>query len=315
MTTTNVFYPHAISADVYQGTNLFQFTDIFDVQPSYNFQDLVEFAASQVGPQFSGTHQASPDNRFGIRQVATLMSVTIPGDYYIARRLDNHIVDLHYKAGQNLAARYADAATVHFRMRNDRSSMLVLESLSVDQGGLLEARCRLVHIYDGTIGTDPLVPVSGVALTATSTVGNLHTLGPIRLNGTLLKGVTSLRLDNNIVYDEEASHGDSFLTYCGIKNYRPVLTLRTRQTDYLATFGTRGTALSSLSCYFRNKLQSGINEADASPYHILLSNSGYGTIKARGVQGDNSQAEISIDLLQSAQNVAAYSLAINQQIV
>ena len=314
MSTPIVFYPHAISADVYQGANLFQLTKIFDVAPSANYRDLVEFAASQVGPQFTGTHMASPDNRFSTHQLGTLFSVTIAGDYYIARNLENHVTDLHYKAGRNLGMRYADNATSHFRMRADRNSMLVVESIEASQGQLAVARCRLCHVYNGQVAVAPLIPTAGVVLTATSTTGNLHTLGPIKVNGSWLTGVTSMRLENNVEYEEEASSGEAFLTYCAVKRYRPVLTIRTRQTDYLATFGVAGTALSSLSCFLRNKLESGINDADATAYHILAANAGYGTIKARGVQGDDSQVELSIDLKQSDQNVAAYSLAVNQQI-
>src|SRR5205085_9521391 len=122
------------------------------------FSDLVQHAASQVTPQFSGAHMASPDTRFGTHQLGTLFTVTIAGDYYIARRLDNHVTDVHYKCGQNLGMRVADASTSHFRLRNDRGSMLVVESISVDQGGVAEARCRLVHVLDPTIASDALVP-------------------------------------------------------------------------------------------------------------------------------------------------------------
>lgn len=130
MSTDVVFYPHAISSDLYQGSNLFQLTNIFDVAPSHNFRDLVEFAASQVGPYFSGTHMASPDIRFSTHQLGTLLSVTVAGDYYIARNLGGYVTDLHYKAGTNLGTRYADNASQHFRLRADRNSMLVVESIS-----------------------------------------------------------------------------------------------------------------------------------------------------------------------------------------
>jgi hypothetical protein len=315
MSTPIVFYPHAISSFVYAGAELFQLTNIMDVQPSNNFSDLAEYAASQVGPQFNGSHMAAPDIRFKVHQLQTAMSVVIQGDYYVSRRLDNHMTYCHYKAGQNLGMRVADATTSHLQMLGERNCMFVVEKWGANDGQLAWAQLRLCFVYQPSIGSNPLVATSGVALTAQSLVGNLHTLGPVAVNGTTLRGVTSLVCDNNVTYDEVASSGEGFLTYCSVKNYKPVYTIQTRQADYLATFGGKGTELTSLLGYLRNKVLGGINEPDAALYHISFAdNGGSGTVKARQISSEEAQCEITVEPLQPDENEPCYVLAVNQAI-
>jgi hypothetical protein len=319
MTTDVVFYPHAIQASLYQSTELFTLSLLNDFEPANNFVDLVEFAAGQVGPFFTGSHMAGPDLRFSTPQLTTLFTVTIAGDYYVARNLMDvnqsvgYITDLYYKAGQKGGTRLPDISTAHLRMRGDRNAMLVVESITAREGQLAEARCRLVFVLRDNVN-DPLVPVAGAALAGLSTGGNLCTLGPLVVNGVSLKGITEWTLDNNIEYEQESSSGDGFFTYAGIKNYRPQLRALSRQTDYQATFGTRGTALTSLTAYLRNKLASGINDPNSAFSHTKIVNAGYGTVKAHRVQSSRAQCEICIDLAQPSPNTPAYSIAVNQQI-
>lgn len=314
MPTDIVYYPHAIRATaVSGGAELFCFTLLEDVQPGHNFVDLLNFAAAQVGPFASGTHMAAPDNRFSLPQLGTLFAVTVAGDYYISRDLSAHHVDTWYRSGANLGMRAAVAATSHLRLRATQNSILAFESLSAPEGALARARCRLCHVLNPQTGADPLVPTAGVALEGAATGGDSYTLGPISLNGTALKGVFDCQLDNNIVWDEESSHGDGFYTYCGIHRYAPRLTLRTRKTDYLATYGTRGTALSALTFYLREKLDSGIHVADGTSAHIKITAT-TGTIKARQVAGEKGVVELTVDLTQPDQNQAAYVIAVNQAI-
>src|SRR4051812_18715044 len=88
MTTDIVYYPHAIHARrTDDQSDVMQLTNLMDVEPANNFQDITEFAAGQVGPQFTGSHLASPDNRFTTHQLQTLFVTTIAGQYYVVRDL------------------------------------------------------------------------------------------------------------------------------------------------------------------------------------------------------------------------------------
>lgn len=314
MSTDVVFHPRSIRATaVSGGAELFLISLLEEVAYNHNYQDLISHAADQVAPQLIGTHQGMPEMRFSTPQLTSLLTVTVAGDYYIARNLNAHYVDTFYRSGANLGTRVANATASHLRLRAQENTLLALESISAAQGQLATARCRMVHVFNSQTGADPLVATSGLAIAGTVGGGGLHTLGPLSLNGVALNGVFDAQLDNRIQYDEQASAGDGFWSYCGIHRYAPLFTFRCRKTSYLATYGTRGTALSDLTFYLRAKLASGINEADATAAHIKITASS-GTIKARGVQGDNSVVELTVEPRAAAENTAAYVIAVNQAI-
>jgi len=306
MTTNIVYYPHAIAAYDNTPTLLWTLAQLSDVELGHNFQDLTEFVPSLSAPQFTGTHQAAPDCRFTVTQIKTVLDTCIAGNLAIAKDLSAGNVDVEYKAGSNLNIRLVGSA---IRGRMQQNSMLVWESISCRQGQLAEIRCRLVAIYKSATGNDPLVFATGLTLATAPSVAHLFTQGPVKLNGSFVPGATDWMLDNNIEYEEEASDGDGFLTYIGIKRFRPVLTLHTRDSSILATYGTRGTALTSFKAFLRKKLASNINVADATEENIEIGISGgaSGTIKARKIQSPTAVAEVSVDLAYNGQE-ALYAI-------
>jgi hypothetical protein len=300
MTTTTVYYPHAIVS----GNPALTLTQLDDVQPAHNYQDLTEFAAGQVGPQFTGTHLASPDNRFSSTQLKAILDVCIAGKYNVIRDLSGGNVDVEFKAGENRGTRIADASLAHIRGRMANNAAICWESFAARMGGTVSLRCRIVAVQVG--GNDPLIFTNSLALTASSDVTQLYTLGPVKINGTFLSAVQEVDWANNLQYEEIADSGEPFPTYFGVMRLAPVLTVRTRDLSVVSTFGTRGTALSALSQFLRKKLVSDINEADATAVHIALTAT-TGTVKARQISGN--MAEVQVHLRQSAQNVAPFSIS------
>jgi hypothetical protein len=312
MTTNAVFYPHAMRATaIAGGAELFCVTLIDDMRPAHGFEDLVTFDAAQVGPNFVGSHRAIPDVRLTTPQLGTLLPTFVSGDYYVSRDLSLYNVDHYYRSGVNLGSRVAAGTSSHLQFRASGNSMLALESISASEGQLASLTCRNAPVLGAQ---DPLVPTGAIALGGSAVGGSLFTMGPVKLNGTFLQGGVYAGIDFNLEYEEESSHGDGFLTYVGIRRYRPVITVRTRKTDYMASFGQRGTALSSCVMYLTNKLASGINAAAASSVHLKITTATSGVIKAREVQGDRSMVELTIEPVQTAQDTAPVVIAVNQQI-
>lgn len=303
MPTSVVYYPHAIYLP--GGTVLSQLSD---VQPAHNFVDLTEFSASQPVPQFSGTMQASPDNRFGSSQVKAILDVCT--DYNIAKDFSGlGNVDLELKAGVNLGVRTPDANLAHIRARGTANTALFWESFTARQGQVVELRCRLVHIFVAASGVDPLVFTNSLALTNASDVAYLFTLGPVKINGTLLNEVEEVTWNNNITYEEVISDGDGFLTYCGVRRTAPTISIKTKDAAAMSLFGTRGTAASAIWVYLRKKLQSQINVADATAEHIKFVGSA-GTIKPMNLQsGDNMTQEVMVHLKAAAQNTSPFTVS------
>ncbi len=311
--TSRVFYPHGIVAYDDADAELFNITQLSDLSPMHNFEDLSEQGASEVGPQFTGTHQGSPEIPFTTTQIKTILDACVGGRHNLAVDLSAGNVDVFFKSGQLLNDRYPDDEEQHLRARLQDNSMLCWESLSARQGALAELSCRLLAVYNSQTGNDPMVFAAAQELPVPSEIAALFTLGPLKLNGSFVSGVTEWRLENNIEYEKEASDGEPFHSYKAIKEYRPVLTARTRDARVLATYGTRGTALTSMYAFLRMKLASGINIPDATATNLQISSVG-GTIKARQIQGADAVAEITVDLMLDG-NSPAYEIDTTAQIV
>lgn len=284
-----MFYPHAIVSS----SPSFTVGQLTDLSPAHNFVDLAERTLSDIGPTYTGSRQATPAVQFGTTDVATMLGIfTNTG---VCRDLSAGNVDLEYKAGVNRGMRVADATTSHLRLRASSNAYAAWESLQADAGGNAELRGRIVPIFDGT--NDPLIPTASVAITATSTsVANLWTLGPIKLNGTTLDLVQGFNWQNNVEYDEHVADR-GFLTWSSIRAITPVVTIRTKKTDYFATYGTRGTALTALTLYLRKRKKANQYEENAQTVHVSLTHD-LGTIKARQISG--SEVELAVHLEKSS---------------
>lgn len=281
-----MFYPHAVILP--GGATI---TQLLDCTPAFNFTDIAERSPSDVGPTFTGSSQSIPDLQFRTPQIKTVLDNFT--DFNICGNFASGNVDVEYRAARNLGTREPDADEDHLRVRLEENCYGSWQSLRCDAGGTAEIACRLVPVYDGV--NQPLVPTSGVALTATAGVQQLYTLGPVKINGTTLELVQGFDWQNNLEYDEHVSDS-GFLTWSSVLGMAPVITVRSRKTSYLASFGTTGTLLSSFAVYLRKRKRGAMNEAAAEAAHILFSN-GAGTVKAR--QASGSEVEISIHLEKS----------------
>lgn len=301
MTTSVVYYPHAIIA-----SGIMTLTQISGLQPMHDPEDLVELAAGQVGPLFTGTHQGKPGMTFRTTELKELLDAVVAGNYSCGRDLSGGNTDVEFKAGDNLNTREADNANLHIRARFQANAMVTVESITARQGSLAEANVRLSSIYKSGTGNDPLVFTNTVALSVTSSIDHLFTLGPVKLNGSFIEGVEETTLDNRIEYEVVFDSGFGFPTYVAIRTYKPQLRFTARDARIMNTFGTRGTALSALSLFWRKKLLSGHQVADATAEHIKLTATD-GTIKDRQL-GDNTAAEVTVDLHMDDQDTPCYEI-------
>lgn len=293
MTTSAVFYPHAIDLD--GGTTVI--TQMSDVTPANNYTDLVEFSAGQTSPQYSGSQFAIPDITFTTGQLNTFLgAVDTEG---VAVDLSAASVDLYYKKGLPHGTREADASLAHLRGRLTTNALLYWTGLRASQGGQAELTARLLPVWDGT--NNPLIWTGSLALAGTSQAAEQFTLGRIDLNGVNIASVQDLDWQNNIVTEEVGDSGEPFITYGAIDTYSTSFTFHTRNTEVLATYGAAGTALTSFEVYLRRKVASGINVADVTATHVKLHKaSAAGTIKARSVTGLKGMAEVFVQLTKAS---------------
>lgn len=295
MTTNLVFVPNAIVMP--GGTTV---TSLKNLRPSHNFEDLVEYASGDVGPDFTGSHSAAPDCVFDtpqLKEILDLCNVSPTVNMSVCADLSSGNTDVEYRRATNRGVRSALADLANLRVRMQSNAFLSWQKFTAKQKQLAEITARLVPVYDGT--NAPLVATSSVAITASGSVPTLFTLGPVSINGSAVAGVTETNWDNQIEYLVEMADGVSWPDFVSIQRIAPKITIRSRNTALLSTYGTAGTALTALTVYLRKKLKSDFTVAAGTPQHLAFT-AASGTIKAREIADDDANVEIEIQLAKSS---------------
>jgi hypothetical protein len=305
----NVFYPHGLYLN--GGTAI---SCVRDFTPSNNFRDLSESPAGQAAPMFTGTHDALPDLRFGSMDVKVILDAMLDSAFYMSSGVKaDSPTKIEFKAGTNAGIRNASGDNSHISASCARVA-LFLESIRCRQGECATVQCRLVTLFDTAGSVDPMVFSNGVDLVVTAAIPALWTIGPVTINSADAGCIEEWELNNNIEYEEVQCAGLPFCTYVGIKSTKPQLKITTNKVGVITTYGTRGTALSSVTAFLRKKLASGINVANATAEHLKFVGTA-GTIKARSVAGSKAMAELTIDFAQSAEDTAPYAYTASVAIV
>ena len=291
MTTASVWYPHAIDLD--SGTNVI--TQLTDVTPANNVQDLIEYSASEAAPLFGGSFGAVPDINFTTTQLKTIMDLIDVDN--VAKDLSGGSVDLWYRKGNPHSTREAIGAsnTLHDRWRMTTNALLVMQSMTASQGAMATMTCRLLPVWDGS--TDPMTFTGSLGSLPASATNDFFTLGRVDINGTDIGAITDVSLDYQLEYEEVADSGEPFISYGAIRRFAPRLTITTRDVTTVRTYGTAGTALTSFELYWRHLAANGNVVANATATHIKMTATA-GVIRAREVSGiPEAAAQIEIDFL------------------
>lgn len=256
MPLANIDVLHGISNS---STFISQFTSQ-EVSPEISA--LISHAAGHFYPQFAATTKVIPKKRFTTSQVKTILDLV--GADGIAD-LSGANTDLYFKSALDQSNRKASASNLHHRLRATKA-FLVLERISVQNGGEAQAQCTIYCSYDGT--NAPLAYTGSVALVGTPASAEHFTLGPQLLNSSELDGPQSLDIDwgQNIL--EASGSGDLYNTFhCQLQS-TPTVTIDVLGSGIWAS----GLAfdISSCSLYLR-KMGRAAHTANATAEHIKFS--------------------------------------------
>lgn len=259
--------PASANLHVVHGMLLPSATFLSQLQDGTITTGIQEIAVVPAGfPQPLALHTGAirPMVTFTTSQLASLFGAT--GVYGYDTSGGN--TDFFCKATDDLGVRIADATTSHIRLRATEG-LLNWMSIEAQQDGVAVARCRFAPTYDGT--NAPLVAAGSVALSGTPSGGECYSMGPVYHNSSGIPGVTGWSLDLGISFHEVPSDGEPYLTYIGVREIMPVLTVRGIRAQDLVTYGMAGLAVTSqLNCYLRRKTTDGGFTADGSSAHIEI---------------------------------------------
>ena len=260
MALQRVYYPAAIRLPSPEITHL------SDVSPDRGYQVLTESTAGSPNPCFVGVENADPDITFTSRQLKSILDTcTAKG---LARDLSAGIVDLWYKAGKPMEIREDPTTAVHAVARLATSAMLYWSSLRVATGSVAEISARLVTARRGV--SDPMVWLGAQQLPALSGCQRIFGMGPVRMNGVLLEGVSGWTLNTNPVLEPVRSDGEKTNTYQGIRSFHPVVTLNSNNLNEITNSSFGGDEFATLELFLQRMTTTNMFDLPGNTTHIKI---------------------------------------------
>jgi hypothetical protein len=265
--------------------------ELEDATPSSEVEELVGMSAGFPEPLWRGVKGMKPRIKFSTPQLGTMLGVfnAGAGAPYVADQSAGN-TDLWYQDATNLGGRTSAASTAHQRFRATKACAYWTK-LSAKHQDDAKIDCELLPIFDGT--NPPLAAAGSLALTGAPIGNERYTLGPVKINGTLLGGLQEATLNSGVKANEEGSDGDLYLTWVGLDTTNPILELTGRTIEWWNTYGPV-TAISSITLFLLQKSATGNWANTNTPAkHIAITGTA-GTIIADSVSGKKASTKLKI---------------------
>lgn len=153
------------------------------------------------------------------------------------------------------------------------AAMVIPTSFEVSQGAE-NATCQFeVHWISSDGTTAGATGTTGNALASQSFNAEFG-LGTAYINGTLIVGTQSIKVNPGITLVKSASNGLVRPTLISIQEVKPTIEITTNDADAIATTINAFTAMTSANVYFRKRSDSGVYVANATAEHIRFTFAG-----------------------------------------
>ncbi len=198
-----------------------------------------------------------------------------------------------------------EATLKHFK-RTVNAGLFAPVEANGRQGGLASIQCVCVPRYNGT--NDPVVFLDNQTLTGSPANDEFFTIGPVKINGTELDGVVSVRVVFGLAFVVAFSSGDIWPTFVAILERRnPQIVVETADAVAYNTYGISGVAQGATDsvAYFRKKAADGVgNLSDVTAQHIAFTvDAGHiGAEEVGGSHGDTVGSRVIISPVDDGSN-------------
>ena len=267
----DLYKPHAIVFP--SGAAL---TQLEQLDPQFNLDDLVVHSSSGVLPGFSGSSRSRPELRMNTTQIKDVLDKTTVNN--IAAGYSGSNVDVEFLKADNLTGNVGTGSSSHVRLRSTRT-LLCWDTITARQNETAEINFWLVPVSDGT--NPPWAATTATTLAGTAVVAAVYTLGPIVVASTLLTKTLEVQgwnWSNALQLDEFGHGGSAHGLYAAVRRGTPSITIDSENVADVMSLVPAGGPITTIDFYLRKRLLGGINVANATEEHIKLSAS-VGTLK------------------------------------
>lgn len=275
MPVTNVHTLYAVDVDPITAANAIFIDQVTDFNVDTAIAEALHGADGAVDPTYVAVMGQAPRLRFTTSKLATLLAKVTNSFFINGIKIDS---DAGVPAHDGLEAWFQKlveggtraGATSHLKMTINEG-LLIPGAISVNQGGVAAIPLDCIVTHDGT--NAPIVLTANQTLPGSPSVSELFTLGPVKINGTLLDAVQSVSIDPGIQPIVAGADGAVWPTYAAIMGRQPMITITCFDALALNTFGVSGTAQATADSliYLRKLTEGGGRVADATAEHISFS--------------------------------------------
>ena len=268
MSVSRLYVPYAVNLDTatLAGSNVL-LDQISNFRCSPEIARVVLAADGSVDPTYVAVMSQVPKVRFTSTALATILGACGISGAIIDSDATYPGLECWFQKMAEGGVRASGAS--HLKLTVNEGILVPItiragmdEPASID----LEATCS----YDGS--NDPIVIADSQSLSGSPAVGELFTVGPVKINGTTLEGIQDATIDLGIQVLAQRGDGQVWPTYVAIMSRRPSIRVRTTDVVSLDTFGLSGAAQGATDSvvYFRKVSEGGTRVADGTAEHISL---------------------------------------------
>ncbi len=224
---------------------------------------------------------------------------------------EDHLVTMYNMRRLNGAAQADDDSGLH-QSALFSQGIMIPRTLSADHQGTAKITLSILAIKAGEV--DPIVYTHNANLPAgvKPGVSDLYTMGPIKLNTTLLDGSKTVSIDFGITAEPDSSDGDIYPSFVSIGKVQPTITATTQHIDLAGTLTMAGKyyVASHVICYLRKRAEGGTYVADITAQHIKIT-LGKCLVLPGKISGNPKQMSVKIVPWHTGGVTPVYPLAIN----
>lgn len=273
--------------------------------------ELTVFPSGDWAANMTGSKQWAPEFQVDCLDVSAALDLCDLN--YIAKDCKAVNVQLLQRCASTHAFQTAVGSAAHMVYALNANALLYWDQISAsqgDDGARLQVKLA-ASIYGGAT---PLVATGSQTLSNPGAQNAPWTLGPIKLNGTLLDGVTQVSWANNVKLEKIAADGYGSPQLLVISQVRPVITFDCHDVDTICALDADGDNVTEFLSFFRKRRPNKVVWADSDAYHVKLytpNAATVGTIKWRRVAGSPAKVSCEVSLHRSAPTAALFSYSKN----
>jgi hypothetical protein len=257
-----------IYSGYFTGSGAWSLTGLRSLRFAPGLSPAVFGADGLVEPLIATIMACAPIATLETLDLATVLAKLGVSQYAIPQTTVITGLDLYRQRVASLGQR--SSSSVHTKYNTVRG-LLVPRSISARQAGEAALALELFVLWDGSANL-PLIVTPSSALAGVPGLAAVYTLGPIKINGTLMWGVQDLNLDFGLgVQVDGPCDGELYPRDAHVGRQAPSGGFTTVTAEALTTLGLTGTSITAdVVIFLRKKLQGAGNVPDATAEHIAI---------------------------------------------